>query len=116
MGVPTAITDVLDMAPLYKQNDLGLLIPLDPAKAAALIRSAAGDESRLTDWSRRGREYALKYFHPAAVARNHLELYRRVIAGQTAQLDDGRAAPIAPEAQLEAAAVVDAAREPVQSK
>ncbi len=79
LGVPSIIADTLDLAQLFYQNDLGLVIPLDPAKAAAQIRAAVSEPARLQEWSRRGRQFAIEHFHPSAVAEKHLRLYREVL-------------------------------------
>jgi glycosyltransferase involved in cell wall biosynthesis len=78
LGVPCAITDALDLAQLYRQYDLGLLIPLDPPSAAARIRAALADEMRMREWSRRGQHFAQKHFQPP-VAETHLAVYQEVI-------------------------------------
>jgi glycosyltransferase involved in cell wall biosynthesis len=80
LGVPTAITQTMDLAQLYHEHDLGLVIPLDAAEAAAQIRMALADPERMHDWSRRGRQFAQTNFHPRTVAEKYLALYREVIA------------------------------------
>jgi glycosyltransferase involved in cell wall biosynthesis/peptidoglycan/xylan/chitin deacetylase (PgdA/CDA1 family) len=79
LGVPCIIADTLDLAQLFYQNDLGLVIPLNPAKAAAQIRAAVSDRDKLAQWSQRGRQFAIEHFHPSAVARKHLRLYQEVL-------------------------------------
>jgi glycosyltransferase involved in cell wall biosynthesis/peptidoglycan/xylan/chitin deacetylase (PgdA/CDA1 family) len=79
LGVPAAIADTLDLAQLFYQHGLGLVMPLDPPRAAAQIRAAMEDEARLQEWSERGRQFAMQHFHPTAVANNHVRLYQEVI-------------------------------------
>ncbi len=79
LGVPAAIADTLDLAQLFYQHGLGLVLPLDAVRAAATIRAALDDEPRLNDWSQRGRRFAREHFHPTAVASNHLKLYQEVV-------------------------------------
>jgi peptidoglycan/xylan/chitin deacetylase (PgdA/CDA1 family)/glycosyltransferase involved in cell wall biosynthesis len=79
LGVPAGIADTLDLAQLFYQHGLGLVLPLDPPRAAAQIRQAVEDEDRLSQWSQRGRQFALEHFHPTAVANKHVALYQQVI-------------------------------------
>lgn len=85
LGVPSSIADTLDLAALFDQHDLGLVLSLDPAQAAKQLRQAMADESRMRAWSERGREFALKHFAPAVVAGNHISLYNQVIKTDGAQ-------------------------------
>jgi glycosyltransferase involved in cell wall biosynthesis/peptidoglycan/xylan/chitin deacetylase (PgdA/CDA1 family) len=83
LGVPSAIADTLDLAQLFYQHALGLVLPLDPPRAATQIRTAVEDEDRLRQWSKRGREFALEHFHPTAVANKHIALYEQVVKANT---------------------------------
>lgn len=78
LGVPSGIADTLDLAQLFYQHTLGLVMSLDPRRAAARIREALANETMLREWSRRGREFALAHFHPQVVAQNHIRLYEEV--------------------------------------
>ena len=91
LGVPAAIADTLDLAQLFYQHGLGLVLPLDPPRAATQIRTAVEDEERLRQWSERGRQFALEHFHPAAVANKHIALYEQVVKASTR--GDGQAVP-----------------------
>jgi hypothetical protein len=71
LGVPSVIADTLDLAQLFFQHDLGLVIPLNPPQAAAQIRAAIANPNKLIQWSERGRQFALEHFHPSAVAQKH---------------------------------------------
>lgn len=79
LGVPCAIADTLALAQLYREHDLGLVIPLDPPNAAAQIRAALADETRMWEWSRRGEQFARTHLHPRSVAERYLALYQEVI-------------------------------------
>jgi glycosyltransferase involved in cell wall biosynthesis/peptidoglycan/xylan/chitin deacetylase (PgdA/CDA1 family) len=83
LGVPSVIADTLDLAQLFFQHDLGLVIPLDPPRAAMQIRVAMQNGSRLREWSERGKQFAQDHFHPQAVAQKHVELYEEIIAVHT---------------------------------
>jgi peptidoglycan/xylan/chitin deacetylase (PgdA/CDA1 family) len=79
LGVPSAIADTLDLAQLFYQHSLGLVLPLDPPRAAGQIRAAVEDRERLQQFSDRGRQFALEHFHPTAVANKHIALYQQVV-------------------------------------
>lgn len=80
LGVPCAVADTLDMAQMFRQYDLGPVIPLDPPRAAEVIRAAMGDEPRLWECVRRGQEFSLRHFHPLAAAQNYIGLYEQVLS------------------------------------
>lgn len=82
LGVPSVITDTLDLAELFHKHELGLVVSLNPELAATQIRAALSDPQRLRWWSQRGREFAIEHFAPQAVAQNHIDLYRDVIEAQ----------------------------------
>lgn len=79
LGVPSAIADTLDLSQLFHNHGLGLVISLTPELAAKQIRAALSDPQQLAEFSRRGREFALKHFAPDAVAQHHVRLYQQVI-------------------------------------
>ena len=79
LGVPSSIADTLDLAQLFYQHNLGLVLSLKPERAAEQIREALADTQRMTEWSERGRDFAIKHFAPASVAQNHVRLYEQVI-------------------------------------
>jgi peptidoglycan/xylan/chitin deacetylase (PgdA/CDA1 family) len=79
LGVPSMIADTLDLAQLFYQHNLGLVVPLDPPRAAQQLRSAFADEAVMRQWSEQGRKFAIEHFHPHAVAARHINLYEEVI-------------------------------------
>ncbi|HMB95004.1 MAG TPA: polysaccharide deacetylase family protein, partial [Tepidisphaeraceae bacterium] len=79
LGVPSMIADTLDLAQLFYQHGLGLVVPLDPPRAAQQIRSAMADEALMQQWSEQGRKFAVSHFHPDAVAKKYVDLYEEVI-------------------------------------
>jgi glycosyltransferase involved in cell wall biosynthesis len=93
LGTPSIITDVLHIAPLFEEHNLGLVIPLEPIKAAEMIRQAMQDEDQLNQWSRRGREFAIEHFHPTAVAEKHVKLYEESIGSNVARPTNGMLRP-----------------------
>jgi glycosyltransferase involved in cell wall biosynthesis/peptidoglycan/xylan/chitin deacetylase (PgdA/CDA1 family) len=82
LGVPSVITDTLDLAQLFYQHGLGLVVPPNPQRAAEQIRAAMADEPLMQQWSQHGRNFAMAHFHPAAVANKYIQLYREVIENQ----------------------------------
>jgi glycosyltransferase involved in cell wall biosynthesis/peptidoglycan/xylan/chitin deacetylase (PgdA/CDA1 family) len=79
LGVPSMIADTLDLAQLFFQHNLGLVVPLDPPRAAQQIRSSLADQAVMRQWSEQGRKFAIEHFHPQAVATRHVNLYEEVI-------------------------------------
>jgi peptidoglycan/xylan/chitin deacetylase (PgdA/CDA1 family)/glycosyltransferase involved in cell wall biosynthesis len=79
LGVPCAIGEHLDLAQIYRQHNLGLVIPLDPAGAAMRIRAALADQVRMREWSRRGQEFARTHLHPRVVTESYLAMYQEGI-------------------------------------
>jgi glycosyltransferase involved in cell wall biosynthesis/peptidoglycan/xylan/chitin deacetylase (PgdA/CDA1 family) len=100
LGVPSAITETLDLSELFREHELGLVLSLAPEQAAAQLRAALSDAKLMDEWSQRGRAFAIEHFAPAAVAENHLRLYQEVI-------DNAAAANAAADA---AAATTEGAR------
>jgi glycosyltransferase involved in cell wall biosynthesis/peptidoglycan/xylan/chitin deacetylase (PgdA/CDA1 family) len=83
LGVPCAITEALNLAQVFREHDLGLLVALDPSSAAARIRAALADETRMRQWSLKGQEFARTHFHPRVAAERHLALYQEAIDCQS---------------------------------
>jgi glycosyltransferase involved in cell wall biosynthesis/peptidoglycan/xylan/chitin deacetylase (PgdA/CDA1 family) len=79
LGVPSSISNALDLAELFTERDLGLVLSLEPAIAAAQIRQTLADRAQLENWSRRGRQFALEHFVPAASAQNYMDLYEQIV-------------------------------------
>jgi glycosyltransferase involved in cell wall biosynthesis/peptidoglycan/xylan/chitin deacetylase (PgdA/CDA1 family) len=79
LGVPSSIADTLDLAQLFYQHNLGLVLSLEPRRAAEQLREAMSDGARMRGWSERGRKFALQHFAPSAVAQNHVSLYGEVM-------------------------------------
>ena len=103
LGVPSSITESLDLAQLFRQHDLGLVLSLRPELAARQLREALSDGARLKQWSQRGREFALAHFYPSAAAQKYINLYNEVARGATAPREtdgtvavgtNGHAAPV----------------------
>lgn len=80
LGVPCAIAETLNLAELFQQNDLGLVLPLHPQEAASLLSKVLNNQpSRLWEWSEKGRSFAQTYFSPSQVASEYLKLYQEVL-------------------------------------
>jgi glycosyltransferase involved in cell wall biosynthesis len=79
LGVPCAIADTLNLAELFRENDLGLVLPPQPEKSAKQLMKAFSQPSQLQSWSKKAREYARQHFIPSNVAQKYLALYEEVI-------------------------------------
>ena len=80
LGVPCAITNTINLAEQFQQNDLGLVLSSDPQIAATQLIEAINCPHRLQHWSKQGKAYAQQYFHPQKVASAYLKLYEEVLA------------------------------------
>jgi glycosyltransferase involved in cell wall biosynthesis len=78
LGVPCAITETMNLAPIFTEQRLGLTIPLDPVIAAAKIRAALCNTAALGSWSASARRYALHAFAPDTVVDAYARFYRDV--------------------------------------
>lgn len=79
LGVPCAIAITLNLAELFNQHELGLVLPTDPQKAATCIAEILKHPSRLHHWSERAQTYAKAHFHPTTVATSYLALYTEAL-------------------------------------
>lgn len=78
-GVPPVITEPMSMAPILREHDAGLVVPLDPARAAPLISAALNDPARLRQWSANARRYTRSTFAPRPVAETYIRLYEEAL-------------------------------------
>ena len=79
LGVPCAVAPTLYQAELFRQQDLGLVLPPDPKEAATRLLEVLAQPTRLQRWSERARAYAQTHFSPRTVALNYLKLYEEVL-------------------------------------
>jgi glycosyltransferase involved in cell wall biosynthesis len=79
LGVPCAIAETVNLARLFREHDLGLVLPRDPAAAAGAIRVALADPSSLRAMAARGQAYAAREFSPERVAAHYLAVYERAV-------------------------------------
>jgi glycosyltransferase involved in cell wall biosynthesis len=68
LGVPVAITRGCDIADTVEKNDLGMILPDDPALAAAKLATAIAGPDRLQQWSRAGRQWTIDALAPKRIA------------------------------------------------
>ncbi len=80
LGTPAAIAEGMSMAAMFRDNDLGLVLSIDPAQASAQLSAALVDPARLNRWSTTARAYARANFAPQAVAEKVLDVYRESLA------------------------------------
>lgn len=76
LGVPVAVTRGCAISDCLAEEDLGLILPNDPAQAAAEIEATINDGARLAELSRSGREWTIRTLAPAVIAQRTLNAYR----------------------------------------
>lgn len=76
IGVPCAIADTLNLAELFHQHDLGLVLLPNPNEAAIRLLEVLNQPTQLQHWSELARAFAHAHFHPRTVALNYLMLYQ----------------------------------------
>lgn len=79
LGVPCAIANTLNFAPIFQEHDLGLVLSSQPQKAAQQLQEILQKPQTLEKWSKTGRHFAQEQFHPRQVALKYLELYQQLI-------------------------------------
>ena len=93
LGVPVAVSADMNMATDVRDNDLGLVLPDDPARAADDIRRALGDEARRKQSSANAATFARRRYDPEAVAEAYVHVYESVTdragSGNATGLADG---------------------------
>lgn len=76
LGVPVAVTRGCALSDCLAAEDLALILPDDPAQAAADIETTIIDAARLSKLSRSGREWTIRTLAPVAIAQRTLKAYR----------------------------------------
>lgn len=79
IGVPVAITRGCDIADTVEKNDLGMILPDDPALAAPKLAAAIADQNRLQQWSRAGRQWTIDALAPKRIADITITTYEAVL-------------------------------------
>lgn len=77
---PCALTATLTCATIFRNRDMGLLLPEEPASAARVVREALADRARLDRWAAAGAGFARENFLPDAVARRYVDFYGQAFA------------------------------------
>jgi len=80
LGVPCAIADTLNLADVFRQYDLGAVLPSDPKAAAASLQEVITQPALLQSWSQKSQAFVDQHFHPSAVAKEYLNLYEEVLS------------------------------------
>ncbi len=75
LGVPCAIASPLNIAEIFHQSDLGLILPHQPQAAANALAKILTQPERLQTWSVKGRAFARESFSPSTIASAYLKLY-----------------------------------------
>lgn len=79
LGVPCAIAATLNLADLFQEHNLGLVMPSNPQESARMIVEALSMPSQLNFWSKQGKEYARQHFEPQTVTQKYLQLYEKAL-------------------------------------
>ncbi len=77
LGVPCAIQENLVIAPMFREQDLGLVVPAEAKAAATKIRWAMEHTERLKEWSNHTKVYAQLNLAPEKAAERYLRVYRK---------------------------------------
>ena len=80
LGVPCAIAEGMNMAGLFRERNLGLLVPYDPPAIAARLTDALSSVETLKKWSERAGKYAGATYEPRVAAQSYVKLYEMVCA------------------------------------
>ena len=75
LGLPCAISDCLNIAEIFRQTDLGLVLPHQPKAAANVLATLLNQPEQLRIWSAKGRAFARTAFSPKTIAAAYLKLY-----------------------------------------
>ena len=80
-GVPVMAANVGGVPDLVEENETGWFCdPLNATSMAAATEKVLADPGAATGMARRAKARARDRFHPVAIARRHLDIYREVIA------------------------------------
>jgi glycosyltransferase involved in cell wall biosynthesis len=79
LGVPVALTRGCAVSDQIREKDLGLIIPDDPAEAAAVLSAALRDENKLYQWSAAGQKWTAEDLSPESIAERTLAIYRMFV-------------------------------------
>ena len=80
LGVPVAVTRGCAISDQISAKDLGLIIPDDPARAAAVLSAALRDENKLCQWSSAGQKWTIEALSPECIAERTLAAYRMYVS------------------------------------
>lgn len=80
-GVPCAIAETMNLAEIFAQHDLGIVLSIDPKLAAQSLSQALQSPDRLRAWAASGQAFAQEHFEPQNAAQRYLELYQEVLGG-----------------------------------
>ncbi|BAY08296.1 glycosyltransferase family 4 protein [Calothrix sp. NIES-2098] len=82
IGLPCAIANTLNIADVFKEQNLGLVLPSNPQEAAHYLTEILQQPDLLWHWSKRAQSYAQEHFQPYRVASQYLTLYKDVLQSQ----------------------------------
>ncbi len=80
LAVPVAVTRGCNIADTIAEEDLGMLLPNDPVRAAADLASALDDSNRLDQWSRAGKKWTVDALSPERAAQRTIRAYEAALS------------------------------------
>ncbi|MBW4480949.1 MAG: glycosyltransferase family 4 protein [Tildeniella torsiva UHER 1998/13D] len=80
LGLPCAISECLDMAELFREKGLGVLLSTDPRVASQQLADAFRNPKGFESFSETSRQFAISCFSPFNVAKQYLDLYEEVLS------------------------------------
>ncbi|MDZ8050824.1 MAG: glycosyltransferase family 4 protein [Aulosira sp. ZfuVER01] len=87
LGLPCAVANTLNIADLFREQNLGLVLPSNPQEAADYLTEILQKPDLLWYWSKQGKSYAQENFQPYKVASQYLALYKDVLQTQNSLLE-----------------------------
>ncbi|WGV26660.1 glycosyltransferase family 4 protein [Halotia branconii] len=79
LGLPCAIMPTMNLAEIFKEHDLGLILPRNLEEAAKLLVHTLNQPDILHHWSKQAHLFAKENFQPQKVAIEYLKLYEEVL-------------------------------------
>lgn len=79
LGLPCAIASTMNLAEIFTEYDLGLVLPTNIEAAAKLIVETLDQPDTLNHWSKQAHLYAKENFQIQKIANQYLKLYEEVL-------------------------------------
>ncbi|MBH8552207.1 glycosyltransferase family 4 protein [Nostocaceae cyanobacterium CENA357] len=79
LGLPCAIMPTMNLAEIFQEHDLGLVLPTKLEEAAKLLIHTLNQPDVLHHWSKKAHLYAKENFQPQKIAIEYLRVYEEVL-------------------------------------